>query len=152
MKRTLYPIPGTWASRSGDSQICAFRGTFEKFPSTVDNGFLGRGENADRVRLDAQQKELQPRRPKASGWLYLHKGTGRQDLLFDVGVTGRATDCGEVAHGILGRHRLASSRLPADYDGLVLLVSAKERPWSVAGQQKALSPSKDPVDKGLSPN
>lgn len=36
------------------------------------------------------------------GRLYLHNGTGRQDLLFDVGVTGRATDRGEVAHGILG--------------------------------------------------
>lgn len=107
MKRTLYPIPGTWASRSGDSQICGFRRTYEKFPSTVDNGFLGRGKNADHMRLDTQQsyhqqKELQPRRLRTFGRLYLHDGTGRQDLLFDVGVTGRATDRGEVAHGILG--------------------------------------------------
>ena len=84
------------------------------------------------VRLDAQQsycqqKGLQPRRLRTFGQLYLHDGTGCQDLLFDVGVTGRATDRGEVAHGILGRHRLAGSRLPADYDGLVLLVSEKEK-------------------------
>lgn len=33
-------------------------------------------------------KKLQPERPSVFGRLYLHDGAGRQDLLFDVGVTG----------------------------------------------------------------
>lgn len=49
MKRPLHPILGTWATRSEYSQICGFRGTFEILPSAVDNGFLGRGMNADCV-------------------------------------------------------------------------------------------------------
>ena len=49
MKRSLYSILGIWATGSEYSQICGFRRTFEILPSAVDNGFLGRGMNADHV-------------------------------------------------------------------------------------------------------
>lgn len=58
----------------------------------------------------------------AGGWgvdqqlSYLHDGVGGQDLLLDIGFTGRATDRGEVPHGILSRDSLSSSRLPTDND------------------------------------
>lgn len=91
-----------------------------------------------------RRKGLQPGRPRAPGRLYLHDGTGRQDLLFDVGVAGRAAHRGEIAHGVLGGHRLAGSRLPADDDGLVLLVSGREKPRSGAGRGKALRPVPEP--------
>lgn len=58
----------------------------------------------------------------AGGWglgqqlSYLHDGVGGQDLLLNVGLTGRSTDRGKVPHGILGRDSLASSRLPTDND------------------------------------
>lgn len=53
---------------------------------------------------------------------YLHNRARREDFGFDVGLAGRATDSREEAHGIFGRDRLSSTRLPAHDDGLVLLV------------------------------
>lgn len=61
---------------------------------------------------------------------YLHNWARRKDFGFDVGLAGRTTDGCEEAHGIFGRDRLSSTRLPTHDDGLVLLIP-------VAAQKKS---------------
>lgn len=84
MKGTLYPIPGTWASRSEDSQICGFRGTFDKFPSTADNGFSERGETAGHV-SDLQELCDQPREAGHSAVLLPTEGAPAKEAM-DIGM------------------------------------------------------------------
>lgn len=46
-----------------------------------------------------------------------------QNLILHPMVAARFADHCEVSHSIASRHSLPCSRLPADYDGLVLVVS-----------------------------
>lgn len=72
---------------------------------------------------------------------YLHNWARCEDFGFNIGLAGRATDGREEAHGIFGRDRLSSTRLPAHDDGLVFLVP-------MAAEKKTFHKSTSPlVDK-----
>ncbi len=55
---------------------------------------------------------------------HLHDGVGGEHLLLDLRLRLRPADRREVAHRVLGRHRLSGAGLARHDDGLVLVEAA----------------------------
>ena len=75
---------------------------------------------------------------------YLSDGIGGQDLVFYSGFTAGFADYSEVPHSVAGGHSLPCTRLPADDDGLVLVVSINGMSTYVFRVLAAHRPNKTP--------
>ena len=58
---------------------------------------------------------------------YLCYRIGRQDFVFNSSVTSRFAHDSEVPHSVSSRHCFTGPRFPTDDDGLILVVSEKEK-------------------------